>query len=516
VGGGVPPLGERHSGHPAPFRETHLTIAPEIRLQPFTLEHFETWSRRLILDNGEPWELEPFQRSFVEDVFGMGGETECWLIVPEGNGKTTLIAGLALYGLRFTPDALIPVAASSRDQARIMYRQAKGFLRRSDIDDKDCWFEAFDGYRRIDLRGPGRTKRGEVLGSIEVHAADAGTGDGIIPAPFAFLDELHRHRSLDLYETWRGKLDKRHAQIVTISTAGEAGGEFERARELVRQETPALVRDPGFTLCRSDRVLLHEFALEEGGDADDMAAVKRCNPLPSISEVSLGAKRSSPTMTAAHWGRFVCNVPMRSGTAAIQELEWHNAATAERIPQDVDVWVGLDVGWRHDTTAFAPLWWRDDEYRLLGPAAIVEPPGDGSSTHPDEVKRTFRELQARYAISTVVMDMNRAEDIAAWLSDEGLHVVDRAQTNKPQAEDYERFMGALRHGWLLHSGDEGLRRHALNAVARLLPDGGAKFGRTSESRTGNQAARVIDALVAAAMVHSVRSEPEPTYRTMGF
>ena len=43
-----------------------------------------------------------------------------------------------------------------------MYRQAKGFLRRSKLDDSPLWFDAFDGYRRIDLRGPGDTKRGEV------------------------------------------------------------------------------------------------------------------------------------------------------------------------------------------------------------------------------------------------------------------------------------------------------------------------------------------------------------------
>jgi phage terminase large subunit-like protein len=494
-----------------------MAIAVQPQLESFTLEHFEAWASRLILDNGESWELEPFQREFIGNVFKMGGETECWLVVPEGNGKTTLIAGLALYGLRFTPDALIPVAASSRDQARIMYRQAKGFLRRSQLNDPGFCFEPFDGYRRVDLRVPGRTKRGEVAGSIEIHAADAGTGDGIIPSPYAFLDELHRHRSLDLYETWRGKLDKRHAQIVTISTAGEAGGEFEDARERVRQETPALRREPGFTLCRSERILLHEYALEEGGDPDDMEAVKRCNPLPSITLASLAAKRNSPTMSPSHWGRFVCNVPMRSGTAAIQELEWHNAATAEPIPGDVETWLGLDVGWRHDTTAFVPFWWRDEQYRLFGPAVVIEPPGDGSSTHPDLVKRAFYGLAARYRISTVVMDMNRAEDIAAWLSDEGLLVIDRAQTNKPKIEDFERFMQALRQGWLLHSGDEWLRRHALNAVIRLLPDGGAKFGRPSESRTGNQVARVIDALVAAAMVHSVRSEWKPKrHRAVGF
>jgi len=484
------------------------TAARRSRLpgSPFEFAHFEAWSRRLILDNGDPWQLEDFQSAFIEDLFS--GRPENWLIVPEGNGKTTLIAGIALYGLRFASDALIPVAASSRDQARIMYRQAKGFLRRSHLDDPGVTFEAFDGYRRVDLRVPGRTKRGEVAGSIEIHAADAGTGDGIIPYPYAFLDELHRHKSFDLYRTWGGKLNKRGAQLIIISTAGESGGEFETTREKVRQDTPAVVRVPGFTHCRSDAIVLHEWALAEGADPTDMEAVKECNPLPSITVESLSAKHSSPTMTPHHWGRFVCNVPMRDGTAAITEREWFDAATAEKAPDGSDWWVGLDVGWRWDTTAFVPFCWVSDDQRMFGPATIIEPPRDGSSTHPNLLKIAFEKIQAERAVSTVVMDTNRAEDLAAWFSDElGLTVVDRAQTPVPQSEDYERFMEALRQGWLRHSGDAGLRQHALNAVTKLLPGGGAKFGRVSETRQGgNQDMRVIDALVAAAMVHSVASE----------
>ena len=480
---------------------------PALPGEPFELEHFEAWAHRLVLDNGHRWVLDGFQAEFVADVFG--GARECWLIVPEGNGKTTFTAGLALYGLRFAPNALIPVAASSRDQARIMYRQAKGFLQRSKLDDPGFWFEAFDGYRRIDLRVPGRTKRGDIVGSIEMHAADAGTGDGIIPYPFAVLDELHRHRSLDLYETWRGKLDKRGAQIVTISTAGEAGGEFETTRERVRQETEAVVRRPGFALCRSGDVVFHEYALEEGGDPEDMDAVKRCNPLPAITVETLTAKRRSPTMSAHHWARFVCNVAMRSGAAAIPEQMWHEACSrSETIPTDATVWLGMDFGWQWDTTAIVPFWWRDAEYRLFGPATVIEPPRDGTNTHPDTVKRAINEACATYRVTTVVMDMDRSQDIAAWMSDElGLTVVDYAQTSKPKAEAYERFMEGLRQGWLWHSGDIALRRHALNAVVRLLPDGGAKFGRVSETRMGgNQDLRVIDALDAASFVHAYAVE----------
>jgi phage terminase large subunit-like protein len=213
-------------------------------------------------------------------------------------------------------------------------------------------------------------------------------------------------------------------------------------------------------------------------------------------------------MTIQHFSRLNANLPMRSGSAAIPERVWHDAATMEPIADDADVWLGMDFGWQWDTTALVPFWWRDPEFRLLGPAVIITPPRDGSHTDPAVVKQEIVSLCARYRVSTVVMDPDRAQDIAGWMSDElGLTVVERAQTSKPQGEDYERFMEALRGGWLRHSGDDGLRQHALNAVARLLPDGGAKFGRVSETRQGgNQDARVIDALVAAAMVHSYAVE----------
>lgn len=473
-------------------------------LEAFTLAHFERWAKRLILDNGEPWKLEDFQAEFIEDVFG--GSRECWLVVPEGNGKTTLTAGLGLYALRFAPDALIPVAASSRDQARIMYRQAKGFLRRSDLNDGGYSFEAFDGYRRIDLRVPGKTKRGDVAGSIEIHAADAGTGDGVIPYPYAFLDELHRHKSLDLYETWRGKLDKRGAQIVTISTGGEAGSEFEETRQRVRQETPMQLSIPGFKRCVSPEIAFHEFALEEGATADDFAAVKRCNPLASITAEGLASKHRSPTMTPAHWSRFVCNLPTRAENAAIQENEWHAAAVdPDEWPEGEPIWLGLDVAWKWDTTAAVPLWIRDPEYRLLGAASVLTPPRDGTSLDPYLVERALIEIHDRNPLHTVVMDTSRAEQLAEWISSElSVTVIDRQQTNALAVQDYERFMQALREGWLHHIGDTALTRHVLNAVARVLPHGDARFDRPHQSRKGaEQDMRVIDALSAASMVHSV-------------
>jgi hypothetical protein len=466
--------------------------------EPFTIEHFEAWAAKLTLDNGKKWHLEPFQRSFLEDVFK--GFRECWLVVPEGNGKTTLVAGLALYKLLHKNEPFIPIAASSKEQAKIMYRQARGFVKRG-----GAWgLRAYDGYKAVDCS--------TTDGRLEVFSSDDRTGDGIIPTD-TFLDELHRHKDLTLYETWRGKLDKRDAQQIIISTAGEPGSEFEEIRERIRQEGERKV-DGSFTRVEHPELILHEWAVPEGSSVDDMAVVKAANPFSGITEATLARKFSSPTMSLGHWRRFVCNLPTRSDMAAIQEKEWFDAQTDEEIPAGQPVDVGLDVGWKWDTTAAVPLWVRDAHHRLLGPARVLVPPRDGTSLDPNLVEHALVDLHQRNPIQTLVMDMSRAETIATWAEAEfGCRVIDRSQSNKFAAEDYEKFMEALRSGWLRHSGDRDLTRHALNAVARILPYGDARFERPAQTRnTSMQDLRVIDALTAAAMVHSFSS----TKRKGGF
>jgi phage terminase large subunit-like protein len=190
----------------------------------------------------------------------------------------------------------------------------------------------------------------------------------------------------------------------------------------------------------------------------------------------------------------------------VTEKEWHDAATEDRIPEGEPVWIGLDLGWKFDTTAAVPFWPRDPEYRLFGPATILTPPRDGSNMDPRLVEDALRALHARNPFVRVVMDMTKGEQLASWIEAEfGCPVVDRNQHIPMQALDYAKFMEALREGWLRHTGDPGLTRHVLNATSRMLPQGDIVFSRPSESRFGRktvQETREIDALVAAAMVHS--------------
>lgn len=460
-------------------------------MKPFTTEHFEAWALELELDNGEAWKVEEFFGVFLEDYFA--GVPECWLLVPEGNTKTTSLAGLALYCNEFRGQAWVPWAASARDQAEIGYRQAEGLVLRSDRLRR--LMKCQEGYRRIkNLQSGGR---------IQIFAADDGHADGIIPTD-AFLDELHRHKNLRLYRTWRGKLEKRGGQMAAISTAGDPGGEFEATRERIRQSTPVLEERPGFTRCRSDHIALHEYALPAGSDIEDMEAVKLANPFSAITVDRLAAKRATPTMTPEHWSRFVCNLPTRDGHVAIAEQDWLRQATDDRIPLGEPVHVGLDVGWKWDTTAIVPLWIRDDDYALLGPATVLTPPRDGTMLDGSRVKVELEQIHAVNPIQSVVMDMTNAEDIAQWLDRElGVLVVDRPQSPTAKVEEYKTFTAGLRSRTLWHTGDRALTKHVLNAVVNVLPRGDARFARISKDRHGDNERRVIDALDAAAMVLTV-------------
>ena len=461
-------------------------------LKPFTLEHFREWAKKLTLDNGEPWILEPFQERFIEDVFS--GKPVSWLIIPEGNGKTTLIAGLALYWIEHRQNAKVFVAAASRDQATDnCFGQMNVFVVASDLEKV---FTCQEGHRRVLCRGTNSR--------IQIRAADERTGDGLV-SNLIIVDELHRHKDLALYRTWRGKLKKRNGQMIVISTAGEPGSEFEQNRDRMRQNAEETEREETFTRSVGESHVLHDWSVPEDGDADDLELVAKANPLSLITAETLREERESPDWNFGHWRRMKCNLPTRSELAAITEAEWFAAEVEEDIPEGELVDLGIDIGWKYDTTALQPIWIPDPEYRLLGIGKVIAPPGTGEQTHPDKIKNAVLEIHKRTPLRSVVMDTSNAMDLYSWLEDElGIPVVDRQQSNAFHCNDYKVFMEALRQGFLKHTREENLTRHALNAIARPATYGDLRFDRPVASRLdrNKQDMRVIDALTAAAMVHT--------------
>lgn len=465
---------------------------------PFTVEHFRQFARLVVWDDQKKRDPEPWQMEMVTDLFS-GFARNLW-IVPEGNGKSSFTALIALYGAAYTESPWIPIGAASAKQARIIHDQATGFVQRTP-GLKD-WFKPYGGYLRIKALEAGGI-------GIEVFAHDPKTGDGVIPYPYALLDELHRHPDMRLWDLWAGKLRKRGAQILGISTAGEPETPFELMRDAIRNRAQSRQRNGAHLRAVAENEVLHEWMVPSDALCSDMAAVKAANPLSTISIEGLTQDFALVT-NLGDWKRLKCNRPTRSIAAAITDKEWDEAYSEVRIPEAAEIDVGADIAFKWDCTALIPLW-RAPRFRLLGEPKILTPPRDHSSMHPDEIKAAFYELATAYKIRTVVMDMHRAEDIAAWVEDElGVTVIDHDHRQmKVHVQDYESFMDGLRNSTVKHTGDQGLRVHVLNAIARRLPGGDYRFDRPAQSRGAvhEQDRRVVDGLTAAAMVvqHSTRA-----------
>jgi len=429
--------------------------------KPFTVAHFRSWARGLVLDSGEPWELEPFQAAFVKDVFL--GYPEAWLVIPEGNAKTTLAAALVLYHAQFKAAAMVTIAAASREQAGWLYLAAAGLVERSNL----MGFKCQEGFRRIRYDAGGSR--------IQVFAADDRTGDGAMPT-LAVLEELHRHRTLRLYRTWRGKIEKRGGQIVAISTAGEPDGEFEEVRAKMRSDATVSKTRVGFTRAASSDYVLHEYAVPETLDVDVMRNVKTANPLRSITLDQLKRKHDSPSTTSGHWRRFVCGLPAGSDEQPIRPEEWDRLAVdIGQVEEGEQVVLVPSVG---HNAAIAIAAARPDE-RVAVRVEVIRPE-DGVSIHVQTEARIL-ELCDRYDVLGIHHPLGGFSRSADLLADRGLPMVEAPHSPIRLSAASGTFDRLLRSGRLIHDGDPTLRAHALSAT-RKSTESGERYEMTDRSR----------------------------------
>jgi len=481
--------------------------APKAPPKPFTVPHFRAWASSLILDTGESWHPEAFQEAFVEDLFS--GIPECWLVVPEGNGKTTLLAGLALYHCEFRPFAVVPMAAASREQAEIMYRQAEGFVMRSERLYHPVHsaiqaakgkrktdvprFLCLEGYRRINHHDGGR---------IQVFAADDRTGDGIIPT-LGIIDEPHRQKDLSLYRTWAGKLAKRNGQIATISTSGEPGTDFEKTRERIRETSEDVTRTGSFLRAASKRVVLHQWAVPESADPENIEAVKSANPFSGVTVEMLAEKFASPTMTQHHWLRFVCNRPARdvdSWLGPNGAQLWDGLAAPYSFVAGSPTYVGIDIALKWDTSAVVAVQQRDDgRYHAI--CRIWYPTNDRPVDTTD-VMQHVRDLAALYGVRAVAFDPRFFDVPAKMLGDEGLPMIEVPQSPERMAPAIGSLYEGILAQKITHDGDEGFTTQVLNGVARYSDRG---FTLAKSKSRGK-----IDAAISLALAYdqALRHEDE--------
>jgi phage terminase large subunit-like protein len=447
------------------------------------------------VNEGGPLVIEPFQRLMLADYFD--GVRSSLILISKKNGKTTLLAALALFHLLTTPDALVVIAAASRDQAAIMLNQIRAMIRRSPyLADRLEVTKRVIEYQRHG-------------GMIEIRASDVDTLDGVIPT-LGLVDALDRHKHPDVYGVIRDGLGPRDGQMLAIATAGDdensALGVLRRKahaiRGLERFAWPSLEPDihGPYRHARTADFAFHEWALNAEDDRDDLKVVKSVNPASWQTQRELRKRHRDPSMIEWQWARFACGVWLAGEASAISEREWRECA----VPgQDIaagttGVTVGVDLATKWDTTAFVPILLEDDEVVLVGSPTILTPPRDGTAMAFDDIFDAARDMAERYPGCRFVFDPSRggeqlAQEIEGLL--EGVSVSAYSQDPRPMALAAERLVAKISAHELEHPDDPELNAHVLGAVPYWVGDRW-KFVKRRRKQLP------IDAVIALAMAVS--------------
>lgn len=166
---------------------------------------------------GQPVRLELFQKAFISALFGfVDSKTgfrkyrEAFFMVARKNGKSTMLAGIALYMLLADGEAGAEVysVATKKDQAKIIFDEVCHMVSQSPYLRKHI------KKRKTDLYFSAAMSKMQALGK------NSDTLDGL-NSSCVIIDELHGIKDRNLYEVMRqSQSARRQPLLVMITTAG--------------------------------------------------------------------------------------------------------------------------------------------------------------------------------------------------------------------------------------------------------------------------------------------------------
>ena len=217
---------------------------------------------------GAPLVLELFQKAYIQALFGfLEKETgfrryrETMFLVGRKNGKSTLLAAIALYMLiaDYEGAAEIYSVATKRDQAKKTLTEAVNMVKQSPE------LRAVLKKRRNDLYFPATASIFEAL------ASDSNTLDGL-NSHAVIIDELHAIKDRNLYEVMKQSTSsRRQPLVVMITTAGTVRESvYDEMYELACKIADGVEEDPTFL------PILYE--LDSRDEWTDPAKWEKANP----------------------------------------------------------------------------------------------------------------------------------------------------------------------------------------------------------------------------------------------
>jgi phage terminase large subunit-like protein len=225
---------------------------------------------------GQPVTLALWQQFIVASVYGWKRKDRTrrfrtvYEELPRKNGKTTKCSGIGIYGLVADqePGAEIYAAATRKDQARLIFDEARRMVRSSPL------LRGKVGIFKLNLSVDGTASKFEPLSS------DDRTLDGLNPS-LVLIDELHKHKSravLDVLDTALGS--RRQPLLWIITTAGDDSPESVYAQE---NDYAVKVLERVVNEADADSAFVYITTVDADDRWDDPKAWAKANPNLGIS-----------------------------------------------------------------------------------------------------------------------------------------------------------------------------------------------------------------------------------------
>ena len=437
--------------------------------------------------------LSPWQCFIVGCLFGWkraDGTRRfriAFIEVPRKQGKTTLAAAIGLYLFLCDGEAgaEIYAAATKRDQAKLVFEDAKALIAKSPE-----LAEHVERYR-YSIQIPETRSKFEPLG------ADGDTLDGLNPF-VAICDEIHAWKSRDLWDVLQTGMGSREQPLMlAITTAGDFSdsiyntlhNDSEALLEAVGQ--PEGIRDDG-TFC-------YIACLDVDDEWTDSTRWAKANPnigvsvfQEEIAETIERAKRQPASQNKVKRNRLGIRTAALNAWLRLDYWDRNSALYDVRELDGLPCYGGLDMASTQDLAAFAlvfpvdsvkgnpvfklRVWcWcpaeADDAAseamrRRLFPwvqAGYLEFT-NGQSIDVATIEATILSLKAKYQIKGICYDPWQCESTAQRLVTEGLDLRKFPQNCPTFNEPAKAFERAVIDGRLLHNQNPLLRWMAGNTV----------------------------------------------------
>lgn len=469
---------------------------------------------------GQKLRLGPFQRQFVRGALGADVSVAA-LSIGRGNAKTALSAGLALGALLgewdTQPRREIPIAARTRDQARIAWNFVGAFAR--SLPDRVRRKLVFRRQPRFEIEFEG-DGGGHMIRAI---AADGKSALGLAPT-FALMDERghwQADQGDELEQALLSALGKRGGRALIISTsAPDDSHPFSKWLDEPQAGVYAQEHRPA-----------------PGLPADDAASLLVANP---GAEIGIGASlewlQAQARQAIARGGSTLNSFRLYnrnervSGEARDLLLtvdEWLACEIAEPPPREGSVVVGIDLGGSASMSAAAFYWPKTGRLEVRGtfpsrPSLLHRGQSDGVGDRYVEMERrgelstlgdqtvpvsawlvaVLSHVEGEH-IAALTMDRYKQSELGEAIDKAGIRapIVWRGQGFRDGGEDCERFRRACFDGRVRSKPSLLLRSAFADAVCLRDPANNLKLAKArSTGRIDAAAASVLAVAEGARML----------------